>query len=55
MTGKELIKMAFGLKETERIPWVPFVGAHGGNLVGQNAEEYLSTIQGQRTRQLPFA
>jgi len=43
MTGKELIKSAFNLEETERIPWVPFVGVHGGKLVGQNAETYLKS------------
>ena len=45
MTGKELIKKAFALEEVERIPWVPFVGSHGGYLVGKNAEEYLKSAQ----------
>ena len=45
MTGKELIKTAFALGEVERIPWVPFVGCHGGYLVDQNAEEYLNSAE----------
>jgi len=45
MTGKELIKKAFGLQEVERIPWVPFVGCHGGNLIGKDAEEYLKSAE----------
>ncbi|MBA7583519.1 hypothetical protein ES708_25464 [subsurface metagenome] len=44
MTGKELIKKAFRLEEAERIPWVPFVGCHGGEITGKNAEEYLNVI-----------
>ena len=31
------------LEEVERIPWVPFVGAHGGKLLGMNAEDYLKS------------
>ena len=45
MTGKELVKKAFRLEETERIPWVPFVGAHGGSLIGKTAEEYLKSSE----------
>ncbi|MEN8157579.1 MAG: uroporphyrinogen decarboxylase family protein [Bacteroidota bacterium] len=41
--GKELIRSAFGLEETERIPWVPFVGSHGGTLIEKNAKEYLQS------------
>ena len=26
---------------TERTPWVPFVGVHGGYLIGENAQSYL--------------
>ena len=32
MKGIELIKKAFSLQEVERVPWVPFVGVHGGFL-----------------------
>lgn len=43
MTGLNLIKQAFRLEKTERSPWVPFVGCHGGNLIGKNASEYLKS------------
>lgn len=43
MTGKELIKEAFALKELERIPWVPFVGCQAGKLIDKNADEYLKS------------
>lgn len=45
MNGKELIKKAFALEQVERIPWVPFVGSHGGKLTGKNAEQYLSSAE----------
>ncbi len=43
MNGRELVKAAFGLEETERTPWVPFVGCHGGFLLDVNAQEYLQS------------
>ncbi|WP_430937033.1 uroporphyrinogen decarboxylase family protein [Saccharicrinis sp. 156] len=43
MKGLELIKKAMKLEEVERIPWVPFVGAHAGNLLGLTATEYLQS------------
>ncbi len=43
MDGKELVKATIRLEETERAPWVPFVGCHGGYLLGVNAEEYLKS------------
>jgi uroporphyrinogen decarboxylase len=43
MYGLELIKQAFALKETERVPWVPFVGVHGAHLLKVNAREYLQS------------
>lgn len=43
MTGRELIKKAFKLEEVERIPWTPFVGVHGGKLIGVTATEYLQS------------
>jgi hypothetical protein len=43
MNGKSLLKKAFALEETSRTPWVPFVGAHGGHLVGMDAETYLKS------------
>jgi len=43
MHGIELIKQAFLLKEVDRIPWVPFVGCHAGDLLGITATEYLTS------------
>ncbi|WP_346855838.1 uroporphyrinogen decarboxylase family protein [uncultured Draconibacterium sp.] len=43
MKGLELIKKAFALEEVERVPWVPFVGVHGGYLTGVDAETYLKS------------
>ncbi|NQU86295.1 MAG: uroporphyrinogen decarboxylase [Mariniphaga sp.] len=45
MKGLELIKKAFGLEKVERIPWVPFVGVHGGHLIGIDAENYLKSSE----------
>jgi len=41
MTGKERIQRAFRLEKTDTVPWVPFVGVHGGSLIGVGAKEYL--------------
>ena len=43
MKGLELIKKAFALQEVERVPWVPFVGVHGGFLTGVDATTYLKS------------
>jgi MtaA/CmuA family methyltransferase len=43
MQGFELIKAAMLLQETERVPWVPFTGVHGGYLLGVDAKSYLSS------------
>ncbi len=43
MKGFELIKKAFALQPVERVPWVPFVGVHGGFLSGVDAETYLKS------------
>jgi uroporphyrinogen decarboxylase len=43
MKGLELIKQAFALQPVDRIPWVPFVGVHGGFLTGVDAETYLKS------------
>ena len=43
MKGLELIKKAFALEKIEHIPWVPFVGVHGGFLTGVDAETYLKS------------
>ncbi|WP_372772616.1 uroporphyrinogen decarboxylase family protein [Mangrovibacterium sp.] len=41
MKGLNLLERAFRLEELERAPWVPFVGVHGGRLIGADAESYL--------------
>ena len=43
MHGLSLIKKTIRLEPIERIPWVPFVGVHGGYLIGVDAEEYLKS------------
>ncbi len=43
MKGKQLINKAFQLEELERIPWVPFVGVHGGYLIDVDATTYLKS------------
>jgi MtaA/CmuA family methyltransferase len=45
MQGFELLYQAFNCKDTPRIPWVPFVGCHGGALIGVKAKEYLLTAE----------
>jgi len=45
MTGKELILRTFSLEETERTPWVPFVGIHGAELLGVAGDEYLQSAE----------
>lgn len=43
MTGRSLLLKALRCEEGERVPWVPFVGVHGGQLVGVDAETYLKS------------
>ena len=43
MKGLELLKKAFALQPVDRVPWVPFVGVHGGFLIGADAETYLKS------------
>ncbi len=43
MKGLELIKKAMRLEDVERIPWVPFVGAHAGAMIGMTATEFLKS------------
>lgn len=45
MKGLQLIKQAFSLQPVERVPWVPFVGVHGGFLTGVDAETYLKSSE----------
>jgi uroporphyrinogen decarboxylase len=43
VTGKELLLTALRGEETPRPAWLPFVGCHGGKLLGRSAAEYLSS------------
>ena len=43
MTGKERILKTLRLEKTDRIPWVPFVGCHGGKLINSTADTYLKS------------
>ena len=45
MQGLELIKAAMKRQKVERIPWVPFVGAHAGELLGLDATTYFKSEQ----------
>ncbi|NCB08428.1 MAG: uroporphyrinogen decarboxylase, partial [Bacteroidia bacterium] len=45
MKGLELIRKAIALEAVERVPWVPFVGVHGGFLTGADAETYLKSAK----------
>ena len=41
MNSKQLVLNAIQNKETERAPWVPFVGCHAASLIGVDAETYF--------------
>ena len=43
MEGISLIKSAMKLEEVGRVPWVPFVGVHAGQLLQLTATEYLQS------------
>jgi MtaA/CmuA family methyltransferase len=43
MSGKELLLKALKGGETPRPAWVPFVGCHGGYLIGKTATEFLTS------------
>jgi uroporphyrinogen decarboxylase len=43
LTGKERLRKAFRCEEVDHAPWVPFVGCHGGALLGLTATEYLQS------------
>ncbi len=45
MTNKELIVTALKGGETPRPAWVPFVGVHGGYIIGKSAKEYLKSTE----------
>lgn len=43
MTGKEILLRTLKGEAAPRVPWVPFVGVHGGALVGADATAYLQS------------
>ena len=43
MNGKELLLVAVRNEATPRPAWVPFVGVHGGKMIGVSAAEYLQS------------
>jgi MtaA/CmuA family methyltransferase len=43
MNGRELVKAAIRLEDTDRAPWIPFVGCHGGYLIGVDAQTFLKS------------
>lgn len=45
MTGRDLVRSAMRLRDVERAPWVPFVGCHGGSLIGMDASAYLASAE----------
>ncbi len=45
MTGKQILLDAISGKDTERPAWLPFVGCHGGFLIGKTATEYLQSAE----------
>ncbi len=45
MTGKELLLKALRGEKTTRPAWLPFVGCHGGFLIGKTAAEYLQSAE----------
>ncbi len=43
--GKDVLLRAIVNEETQRPAWVPFVGCHGGALIGVGADEYLRSAE----------
>lgn len=43
ISGKQILLDALQSKPVSRTPWVPFVGVHGGALVGTDATEFLKS------------
>ena len=43
LSGKEILFKAIRNEATPRTPWVPFVGVHGGKIIGASAEDYLKS------------
>lgn len=45
MSDKTVLLRALRNESVERMPWVPFVGVHGGALIGMSAREYLQSSE----------
>ena len=43
MNGKDILLQALTGAKTDRPAWLPFVGCHGGKLIGKTATEYLQS------------
>jgi MtaA/CmuA family methyltransferase len=43
MSGKSLLEKALCRQSVSRVPWVPYVGVHGGALIGSPADRYLNS------------
>ena len=43
LSGKEILLAAMRNEQTPRPAWLPFVGVHGGKLIGKTATEYLQS------------
>ena len=42
-TGRQLVLDAIARRPVQRTPWVPFVGVHGGRILGMTATDYLKS------------
>ncbi len=45
MSGKEILLKAIRNEPTPRPAWVPFVGVHGGKIIGATAADYLQSSE----------
>ncbi|MDD4752762.1 MAG: uroporphyrinogen decarboxylase family protein [Desulfitobacteriaceae bacterium] len=45
MANKDVLIQALNYEEPARVPWVPYVGVHGGYLIGKDADEYLNSAE----------
>lgn len=45
MNSKQLVLDALYNNETERTPWVPFVGCHAASLIGVSAEQFFKSSE----------
>lgn len=45
MPNKDILMQALRYEEPNRVPWVPYVGVHGGYLIDKPADEYLNSAE----------